>query len=98
MKRHISGPYAKTNIMRNEVLSGIQSRASEFSRRCQKLGTEALDVYVSTMNSHDRYLLNLQDLPALLRHGLCFVPSLASTWHASSRGGRSEDHERVFIL
>ena len=48
MKRYISGPYAKTNVMHIDVFSGIQSRASAFSRRCQKAGKVALDVYVST--------------------------------------------------
>ncbi|KAL3424538.1 cytochrome P450 [Phlyctema vagabunda] len=46
-KRHIAGQYANTNIMRPEVLGGIQERADVFIANCEKTEGLSTDVYVS---------------------------------------------------
>ncbi|KAG9241140.1 cytochrome P450 [Calycina marina] len=46
MKRYIAGPYANSNIMHPEVLSGIEERATAFIKQCIRFGSAAVDVYI----------------------------------------------------
>jgi len=46
-KRFIASQYANTNIMRPQVIGGIQDRADAFIRKCIESGKSGMDAYVS---------------------------------------------------
>ncbi|RDW79808.1 hypothetical protein BP6252_04446 [Coleophoma cylindrospora] len=46
-KRYIAGQYANTNIMRPQVMSGIQDRADVFVQQCRNSAGMSTDAYVS---------------------------------------------------
>lgn len=45
-KRHIAGQYANTNIMRSQVMGGIQDHADAFIKRCDEHAGKSIDAYV----------------------------------------------------
>lgn len=45
-KRHIASQYANTNILRPQVMRGIQERANEFVKKCVDSGGEGMEAYV----------------------------------------------------
>lgn len=45
-KRYVAGQYANTNIMRSQVLGGIQDRVDAFVKKCVESGGASIDVYV----------------------------------------------------
>lgn len=46
-KRYIASQYANTNVLRPQVMGGIQERADEFVKKCVDSGGEGMDAYVS---------------------------------------------------
>jgi hypothetical protein len=50
-KRQMASQYAYTNIMRPQIVSGIQDRASAFIRKCNESKEESMDAYVSLFAS-----------------------------------------------
>lgn len=46
-KRRFADRFAMTNILRPEVLGGIQEKALKVTKYCEKAGGKALDAYVS---------------------------------------------------
>lgn len=46
-KRYIAGQYANTNIMRPQVVGGIQERADAFVKKCVEAQGASMDAYVS---------------------------------------------------
>jgi hypothetical protein len=47
----MASQYAYTNIMRPQIVSGIQDRASAFIRKCNESKEESMDAYVSLFAS-----------------------------------------------
>lgn len=47
-KRFIASQYANTNIMRPQVMGGIQDRAAAFVQKCVESGKSGMDAYVSS--------------------------------------------------
>ncbi|KAL2075839.1 hypothetical protein VTL71DRAFT_782 [Oculimacula yallundae] len=45
-KRYIAGQYANTNIMRPQVMAGIQERAEAFAKKCAESKGTSMDAYV----------------------------------------------------
>ncbi|CZT40831.1 related to benzoate 4-monooxygenase cytochrome P450 [Rhynchosporium secalis] len=45
-RRYIAGQYANTNIMRPQVMEGIQDRAEAFAKRCAESQGTSLDAYI----------------------------------------------------
>lgn len=48
-KRYIAGQYANTNIMRAQVMSGIQDRADAFVKQCMRSAGMSTDAYVGSV-------------------------------------------------
>ncbi|KAH7419068.1 cytochrome P450 [Cadophora sp. MPI-SDFR-AT-0126] len=45
-KRYIAGQYANTNIMRPQVMGGIQERAEAFIKKCTEAQGHSIDAYI----------------------------------------------------
>ena len=51
-KRFIASQYANSNIMRSQVMGGIQDRADAFIKKCVESGKLGMDAYVSFVLSY----------------------------------------------